>query len=274
MRTIVRPANILREGSAVSNATADSGEFIQSLERGLAVLSVFSATNPSLTLSEAAVLTGLSRATARRILHTFVTLGYVRTDGKNFEPTPKVLDLGYAYLSSLQLGEIALPSMEALSEKVHESVSIGVLDGHEIVYVARVPTTRIMSISLALGSRLPAHCTSLGRVLLAGLPPEEVAAFLLSVELTARTERTITGVDALAERLVETARLGYAIVDEELEDGVRSLAVPIRDRSGRVVAALNVGTQVGRVPMKQLRGEFLPQLLKAAAEISNRLAKR
>lgn len=259
---------------SVSNTTADSGEFIQSLERGLAVLSVFSATNPSLTLSEAAVLTGLSRATARRILHTFVTLGYVRSDGKNFEPTPKVLDLGYAYLSSLQVGDIALPSMEALSEQVHESVSLGVLDGDQIVYVARVPTTRIMSISLALGSRLPAHCTSLGRVLLAGLAPDELSTFLRSVELTARTERTITSVDALAERLAETARLGYAIVDEELEDGVRSLAVPIRDRAGRVVAALNIGTQVGRVPMRQLRSEFLPLLLEAAAEVSNRLAKR
>ena len=258
----------------MSNATADSGEFIQSLERGLAVLSVFSATHPSLTLSEAAVLTGLSRATARRILHTFVALGYVRTDGKNFEPTPKVLDLGYAYLSSLQLGDIALPSMEALSEKVHESVSLGVLDGHEIVYVARVPTTRIMSISLALGSRLPAHCTSLGRVLLAGLSAAELTTFLASSVLTPRTDRTITSSAALAERIAETAQQGYAIVDEELEDGVRSLAVPIRDRSGRVVAALNVGTQVGRVPLKQLRGEFLPLLLGAAAEISDRLAKR
>jgi IclR family transcriptional regulator, pca regulon regulatory protein len=258
----------------VSNATAGSGEFIQSLERGLAVLSVFSAANPSLTLSEAAVLTGLSRATARRILHTFVALGYVRSDGKNFEPTPKVLDLGYAYLSSLQLGDIALPSMEALSEKVHESVSLGVLDGHEIVYVARVPTTRIMSISLALGSRLPAHCTSLGRVLLAGLAPEELSSFLATAVLTARTERTVTSADVLAERIAETALLGYAVVDEELEDGVRSLAVPIRNRSGRVVAALNIGTQVGRVSMKQLRGEFLSQLLEAAAEITSRLAKR
>jgi IclR family transcriptional regulator, pca regulon regulatory protein len=131
-----------------------------------------------------------------------------------------------------------------------------------------------MSISLALGSRLPAHCTSLGRVLLAGLAPDELSTFLRSVELTARTERTITDVNALAERLAETARLGYAIVDEELEDGVRSLAVPIRDRAGRVVAALNIGTQVGRVPMKQLRSEFLPLLLEAAAEVSNRLAKR
>ena len=258
----------------MSNSAAESGEFIQSLERGLAVLSVFSAKHPTLTLSEAAVLTGLSRATSRRILHTFVALGYVRTDGKNFEPTPKVLDLGYAYLSSLQLGDIAQASMEALSEKVHESVSLGVLDGHEIVYVARVPTTRIMSISLALGSRLPAHCTSLGRVLLAGLPADELARYLSTASLTARTTRTITSVEDLANVIGEVTTAGFCIVDEELEDGVRSLSVPIRGRSGRVVAALNIGTQVGRVPMKKLRGEFLPELLKAAADISSRLAKR
>lgn len=252
----------------------DSGEFIQSLERGLAVLSVFGAEHPSLTLSETAALTGLPRATARRILHTFVATGYVRTDGKRFEPTPKVLDLGYAYLSSLQLGDIALPSMEALSEHVHESVSLGVLDGHEIVYVARVPTSRIMSISLALGSRLPAHCTSLGRVLLAGLSPTELAEFLRTAELTARTPKTIVSAPALRKVIEETRACGHAIVDEELETGVRSLAVPIRDRTGRVVAALNIGTQVGRVPLKQLRGEFLPQLTRAAIEISGRLAKR
>lgn len=257
----------------MSTVTTESGEFIQSLERGLAVLSAFSTDHPRLTLSEAATLTGLSRATARRILHTFTTLGYVRTDGKHFEPTPKVLDLGYAYLSSLQLGDIAQPTMEALSEQVHESVSLAVLDGAEIVYVARVPTKRIMSISLALGSRLPAHCTSMGRVLLAGLPPACLDTLLVG-PLEARTDRTIRSADELRVVVDTARRIGYAVVDEELETGIRSLAAPVIDRAGRVVAALNIGTQVGRVPLTQLTDEFLPLLLAAAAEISGRLAKR
>jgi IclR family transcriptional regulator, pca regulon regulatory protein len=259
----------------VSNVTTESGEFIQSLERGLAVLSAFSTAHPRLTLSEAATLTGLSRATARRILHTFVALGYVRNDGRYFEPTPKVLDLGYAYLSSLQLGDIAQPTMEALSEQVNESVSLAVLDGCEIVYVARVPTKRIMSISLALGSRLPAFCTSMGRVLLAGLPPSELGDRLaVAGPLVARTALTVVSADALADVIAAVATDGFALVDEELETGVRSLAVPIRDRSGRVVAALNIGAQVGRVSLAEMHHDFLPLLLAAAAEISGRLAKR
>ncbi len=258
----------------MTNVVADSGEFIQSLERGLAVLSSFSTAHPRLTLSQAAQLTGLSRATSRRILHTFMALGYVRSDGKYFEPTPKVLDLGYAYLSSLQLGDIAQPTMEALSDQVHESVSLAVLDGTEIVYVARVPTKRIMSISLALGSRLPAHCTSMGRVLLAGLPPDALRPALDTGPLTPRTHRTIVDLTDLCAIIVGVASDGYSIVDQELEDGVRSIAVPIRDRSDRVVAALNIGAQVGRVSLADLTGEFLPLLLGAAAEISSRLAKR
>ena len=258
----------------MSNVTTDSGEFIQSIERGLAVLSSFSTAHPRLTLSQAAQLTDLSRATARRILHTFVTLGYVRSDGKYFEPTPKVLDLGYAYLSSLQLGDIAQPTMEALSDQVRESVSLAVLDGAEIVYVARVPTKRIMSISLALGSRLPAHCTSMGRVLLAGIPPDALRPMMTVWPLTARTDRTVVELTKLCAVIGRVRSDGYAVLDQELEDGVRSIAVPISDRSGQVVAALNIGTQAGRVSLDRLTGEFLPLLTSAAAEISSRLAKR
>jgi IclR family transcriptional regulator, pca regulon regulatory protein len=238
------------------------------------VLSVFGAANPTLTLSEAARLAGLTRATARRILHTFEALGYVRSDGRQFALTPKVLDLGYAYLSSLQVGDIALPYMEALSEKTHESVSAAVLDGTDIVYVARVPTRKIMRLSLALGSRLPAVDTSMGRVLLSGLPQQQCAEVLDRAPLEARTERSITSRAELEAAIATVRQQGWALVDQELEEGLRSIAAPLRDRTGRMVAALNIGTQAGVVSLKELKGELLPQLLKCANDISEQLAKR
>jgi IclR family pca regulon transcriptional regulator len=192
------------------------GDFVQSLARGLMVLRAFSQDHPSLTLSEVARLTGLTRATARRLLLTFVNLGYVASDGRQFELTPRVLDLGYAYLSSVGIGEIAQPFMEALSERTHESVSAAVLDGDEIVYVARVPTKRIMAISLALGSRLPAATTSMGRVLLADLSPADLDDFLARVRPAPLTERTITDPQELRTVLDDTRRQGWALVDQEL----------------------------------------------------------
>jgi IclR family transcriptional regulator, pca regulon regulatory protein len=252
----------------------DGGEFIQSLERGLAVLRVFGADAPSLTLSDAARRAGLTRATARRVLHTLTTLGYVAFDGKYFELTPRVLDIGYAYLSSLHLSDLAQPAMEALSERVNESVSAAVLDGDEIVYVARVPTTRILTISLGLGSRLPAHCTSLGRVLLAGLPIDAFDEYAARIDLQARTERTITDRAQFCQMISDVRERGYALLDQELEDGVRSVAAPLRDRQGRVVAALNVGTQASRTTLARLRNEIVPELLTAAKAINGLLAKR
>ncbi len=249
-------------------------DFVQSLERGLAVLRVFDADHAALTLSDVARLTGLTRATARRLLLTFETLGYMRCDGRLFELTPKVLDLGYSYVSSLQLAEIAQASMEAMSERVHESVSCAVLDGEEIVYVARVPTTRIMTISLALGSRLPAFCTSLGRVLLADLPASQLDAYLEGLQPVRRTERTVTDKARLREILAEAKRQGWTMVDQELEDGLRSIAAPLRGRDGRALAALNCSTHAGRVGLRELRGEFVPALLATAAEINGRLARR
>jgi IclR family transcriptional regulator, pca regulon regulatory protein len=252
----------------------EGGDFIQSLERGLAVLRVFGADAPSLTLSDAARRAGLTRATARRVLHTLTALGYVAFDGKHFELTARVLDIGYAYLSSLHLSDLAQPAMEALSERVSESVSAAVLDGDEIVYVARVPTTRILTISLGLGSRLPAHCTSLGRVLLAGLPLAEFNAYAARIELLPRTERTITDRDHFCTMIEDVRTRGYALLDQELEDGVRSVAAPLRDRQGRVVAALNVGTQASRTTLTRLRSEIVPELLASAATINDLLAKR
>lgn len=253
---------------------SDPSSHVQSLERGLAVLCAFSREDPALSLSEVARRTELPRATARRILHTLEALGYVAIDDRLFRLTPKVLDIGYAYVSSLALSELALPAMEALSERVHESCSAAVLDGSEIVYVARVPTKRIMTIALALGSRLPAVATSMGRVLLADLPEEERQAFVERTALHAYTQHTIIDADRLEGLLCDVRSQGWCLVDQELEIGLRSVAAPLRDASGHAVAAMNVSTQAGRVSLKTMREEFVPNLLRAAAEISERLAKR
>ena len=251
-----------------------SREFVQSLERGLSVLRTFTADAPALSLSDVARRADLTRATARRLLHTFESLGYMRSQGKLFELTPKVLDLGYAYVSSLRLPDIAQPYMEELSERVNESVSAAVLDGNDIVYVARVPTKHIMSISLGIGSRLPATTTSMGRVLLAELPESELECFLKRVTIEARTTRTIVDAEALHHELAEIRRLGYAINNQELEDSVRSVAVPLRDGQKRAIAALNIGTHAGRVSLRDLRATMLPELLRTAAQINAGLARR
>lgn len=248
-------------------------EFVQSLERGLNVIRCFDADSPRLTLSEVAQRTGLTRATARRVLLTLADLGYVATDGRRFSLTPRVLDLGYAYLSSLNIQQIAQPYLEALSERVNESVSVTVLDGADIIYVARVPTKRIMTISLGLGSRLPAHCTSMGRVLLAELPPAELRA-IVPRQLDGRTAHTLRTRAALEAELALVRRQGWALVDEELELGLRSLAAPLRDASGRAVAAMNVSTHAGRSTADEIREHVLPELLTTAGDISTALAKR
>jgi IclR family transcriptional regulator, pca regulon regulatory protein len=249
-------------------------EFVQSLERGLAVLSAFSGEIPTMTLSEVARRAGLTPATARRLLFTLCDLGYASNDGKRFALTPKVLDIGYAYLSSLDLAGIAQPEMESLVERTHESSSAAVLDGSEIVYVVRVPTKRIMAISLGLGSRLPAFAASMGRVLLANLSPDDLDAHLALVKLEPLTERTITDEAELRAELDRVRRQGWSLVDQELEEGVRSIAAPLRDRHGRAVAALNVSSHAGRVKLATLRDEFLPDLLGTAQRISDRLTRR
>ena len=252
------------------------GEFVQSLERGLAVIRVFDAQHPRLTLADASRLTGLTRATVRRVLHTLTALGYVAADGKWFELTPKVLDLGYAYLSSLNMGDIAQPFMEALSERVDESVSAAVLDGADIVYVARVPTKRIMRIALGLGTRLPALWTSMGRVLVADLPEPDRRKLAEAEASIIRGD--VSGAPRSAEQLLDlldgVRTAGYALVDQELELGLRSIAAPLRDRNGRAVAAMNVSTTVSRVTKERLLGQFLPALMQAAEQISAQLAKR
>jgi IclR family pca regulon transcriptional regulator len=238
------------------------------------VLQAFNAERPAMTLADMSRATGLTRATARRLLHTLVTLGYVCTDGRTFELTPRVLDLGFAYVSSLQLPDIAQPFMEALSDRVHESVSASVLDGSQIVYVARVNTQRIMGISLAIGSRLPAAWTSMGRVLLAGLTQSQLEQFFDTLTVAGPTAQSITDLDALRSEVDAVRSQGYALVDQELEVGIRSVAAPLRDRRGRTLAAINVGTHAARVTLKELRSVILPELIRTARSIESQLAKR
>ena len=249
-------------------------EFVQSLERGLAVIKAFSQDRPRMTLSEVARETGMTRAAARRFLLTLEALGYVTTDGRQFSLRPSVLQLGYAYLSSFSLTEIAQVHLELLAERLHESCSACVLDDEDIVYVARASTNRIMTIGLSVGARLPAYCTSMGRVLLAQLSPGELDAYLARADLHARTERTITSPDRLRTELERVREQGWCMQDQELEDGVRSVAVPVRDSDGRVVAAINVSAHASRVSLEKLRQVFLPALIASAREIDIDLAGR
>jgi IclR family pca regulon transcriptional regulator len=257
---------------AVSPPSRPDGEFVQSLERGLAVIRAFDADHPELTLSDVARQTGLTRAAARRFLRTLVEIGYMRTEGGKFALRPKILELGYAYLSSLSLPELALPHMEQLVERVHESSSMCVLDGDEIVYVARVPTKRIMAVVIAVGTRFPAYATSMGRVLLAGHSDEWLDGWLSSAKLQRLTPHTTTDTQELRAELVRIRERGWALVDQELEEGLRSVAVPIRDASGRVAAAVNVAVNASRRSVDEVAAEVVPLLLDTARQIEADLA--
>ena len=246
--------------------------FVQSLDRGLAVIRALGDPGRGQTLAEVARATGLTRAAARRFLLTLVDLGYARIDGRLFSLTPRALELGYAYLSSLGLPEIAQPHLQTLVEQVHESSSVSVLDGDSIVYVARAPTTqRIMSVAINVGTRLPAHITSMGRVLLAELEPAELDAVLGTIPFASVTSRTIADPEQLRAELAQIREQGYAIVDQELEDGLRSVGAPIRAPGGNVVAALNISTHASRSPLEHVRDTLLPRLLATAAAIGREL---
>jgi IclR family pca regulon transcriptional regulator len=251
-------------------APRDSG-FVQSLERGLAVIRSLSTPDPQ-TLSDVGRTTGLSRAAARRFLLTLERLGYVSRQDGRFALTPQVLALGYAFLSSLTLPEVAQPHLARLVEQVRESSSVSVLDGRDVVYVARVPTRRIMTVSINVGTRFPAHATSMGRVLLAGLPAPERAGALDGVELTPITPETITARAALEAELDRVATQGYALVDQELEVGLRSIAVPVHDPAGTVVAAMNLSTHAGAASVEEMRERLLPPLRDTAAAVERDLA--
>lgn len=248
-----------------------AGDFVQSLARGLTVIRSFDAENPELTLSEVARRARIPAAAARRFLRTLETLGYVRSDGRSFALTPRVLELGFSYLSALSLPEVMQPHLERLSRAVDESVSGAVLSGADIVYIARVPTRRIMTVGITIGTRFPAYATSMGRVLLSALPAGERAELLGEGALEALTERTLADPAALDAELDRVRDQGFAIVDGELEPGLRSAAAPVRGRDGAVAAAINVSTSESRASVERLRDHHLPLLLETAAAIEQEL---
>ncbi|MET1036894.1 MAG: IclR family transcriptional regulator C-terminal domain-containing protein [Aeromicrobium sp.] len=255
-----------------SEPRAAGDQYVQSLARGLSVITAFDHDHPEMTLSEVAARIGLSRATTRRSLLTLVELGFVRTDGRIFALTPQVLRLGTAYLSGLGLPQVAQPHLERLSAEVGESTSAAVLDGTDIVYVARVATRRIMSVGITVGTRFPAYATSLGRVLLAALPTDELDAYFAAAELRPLTDRTVHDEQALRAELSTVGAQGWAHVDQELESGLRSTAAPVVGAGGRVVAALNVSASSSVVGTDELLRTTLDPLLRATAAVSADLA--
>ena len=239
--------------------------FMTSLARGLAVIRAFSGQHPSLSIADVARRTALPRAAVRRCLLTLMRLGYVGSDGRLFFLRSKILALGYAFVSSTPLAAAIGPTLERVSETLHESCSVGVLDDDEVVYIARAETKRIMSVTLSVGSRLPAYCTSMGRVLLASLSASELDAYLERVPLRAYTERTVTEAAALRKVIEQVRQRGHALVDQELEIALRSVAVPVRNATGTVVAAMNASTHAARVGRREMETRFVP-VLEAAAE--------
>ncbi|WP_413457852.1 IclR family transcriptional regulator C-terminal domain-containing protein [Herbaspirillum huttiense] len=242
--------------------------FMTSLARGLAVIRAFSDSRRSLTIAQISQKTGIPRAAVRRCLHTLKQLGYADSDVNNFSLRPKILTLGYSYLSSTPLTVSAQPYLNNISRTLGESCSLAVLDDNEVLYVARSATSRVMSVALNTGSRLPAYCTSLGRAMLAHLPDEQLKAYFEKVKLRALTDKTVVSQKRLRDILAGVREQGYAVIDEELEVGLRSIAVPVRGASGNVLAALNVGAQAARVSVAQMEEEILPVLLRGAQELS------
>ncbi|WP_106815381.1 IclR family transcriptional regulator domain-containing protein [Microbacterium timonense] len=261
----------------MTEAADRANDTVQSLVRGLAVIRAFDAEHPELTLSEVARRAGITRAAAGRFLRTLEQEGYLRGSGsptavgRTYTLTPRVLELGFSYLSALSIPEIVQPHLERLSREVDESVSAAVLDGGDIVYIARVPTRRIMSVRITIGTRFPAFATSMGRVLLAGMPDAALGELLEASALPSLTERTLTTADALRGELARVREQGWALVDGELEPGLRSVAVPLHDRRGDVVAAVNVSTSATRDTVEHVMEQYLPPLRRTAAAIDAEL---
>lgn len=258
-----RPLTIAEEIDALTDPS-----FMTSLARGLAVVKAFSDHRRAMTIAQISHKTGIPRAAVRRCLYTLKQLGYADSEANNFYLKPRILSLGYAYLSSTPLTVAAQPCLNQLSRTLNESCSLAVLEDDEVLYISRSQTSRVLSVSLNAGSRLPAYCTGLGRVLLAGLPEAELNAYFSRVKLVAFTDRTEVSEQQLRTIIAEVRQRGYSIVEEELEAGLRSIAVPIRGASGATMAALNVGTQANRIERSKVEQTYLPALLNAASELS------
>jgi IclR family pca regulon transcriptional regulator len=245
--------------------------FVLSLARGLTVIEAFEGHTEGRSVADVARQTGLSRASVRRLLMTLENLGYAESNGRVYRLKTRVLKLGFSYLSSASLPAIAQPILEQITEQIHESSSLSVLDGDQIVYLARSTAKRVMSVGLSVGSSLPCYCTSMGRVLLASLPEEQMLAYLERVELKSLTPKTITDRTVLAEIVRRVKCDGFALADEELELGLRSIAVPVKTRQGETVAAMNIGVHAARVSVAEMIHRFLPTLREKACALGNYL---
>lgn len=267
----VAPPIVASPAKRIQALTGDP-DFMTSLARGLAVVQAFQERKRHLTIAQISHRTEIPRAAVRRCLHTLIKLGYATTDGRTYSLLPKVLTLGHAYLSSTPLAVSAQPYLDRMSEQLHEACNMATLEGDDILYIARSATTqRLISVDLSVGGRLPAYCTSMGRILLAALDDASLRDYLDHADLQAKTSRTLHTPQALLECLQEVRRQGWCIVDQELEQGLRSIAVPVYDASGQVVAALNVSTHAGRVNRNELEQRFLPGLLGASRDLSAQL---
>ena len=249
-----------------------SKDFVTSLSRGIEVIRSFDAENQSMTLSQVAERTGFSRATARRFLFTLQTLGYVQGDGKNFSLAPKILQLGYAYLSSQPIVDAVQPFIDNVSKATGESCSVSVIDGYDVVYIARHLTHHIMSVSLNIGTRLPAVTTSMGRMILSAMDDHELDDFIRNAQIKKYTDCTLVDRTDLKNQIRQDGDKGYSIVDQELEIGLRSVAVPIRNMNGKIVASMNVSTQSERVSEAELMERILPVLQSTADQIQEVIA--
>lgn len=263
------------EQSEIDEIAADDADpgptgrdYVNALARGLEVIKVFTRHTPKMTLSEIAQATGMTRATVRRFLLTLAHEGYVEISGRHFSLRPKILELGFSALSSMDLWDVVQPVINDLSKRLNESCFAGVLDGESVIYVARATPNRRVNVGISIGSRVPAHCVSTGRVLLAALPEDELHRYIETMTLTRFTPNTTTSKVQLRSALEEVRRQGWSIVDQELEVGLRSLSVPIRDGSDQIVAALNVCCPSTRISLEEMRTRILAITLEASRNIT------
>ncbi|HWW97195.1 MAG TPA: IclR family transcriptional regulator C-terminal domain-containing protein [Edaphobacter sp.] len=263
------PAGAKVTPAAALDVYTGDPNFMTSLARGLIVIQAFTQQSPQMTISQLSIKTGLSRAAVRRCLYTLTKLGFAGAeDGSRYSLRPRMLTLSHTYTTSNTLSSAAQPILERMSAALHESFSVATLDGEDIVYIARTQVNRVMAVDLHIGSRLPAYCTSMGRILLAYLPAEQLEQYLAKVNLVPHTTRTITSVEKLRLALRNIRRNGYAICDQEYEVGLRSIAVPVYSASGRVVATLNLSGNAPRLSVLEMQSRFLTPLRNAASELS------
>jgi IclR family pca regulon transcriptional regulator len=264
----VAPSPKVTPSAALDVYTGDPN-FMTSLARGLVVIQAFTQQSPQMTISQLSIKTGLSRAAVRRCLYTLTKLGFAGAeDGSRYSLRPRMLTLSHTYTTSNTLSTAAQPILERMSAALHESFSVATLDGEDIVYIARTQVNRVMAVDLHIGSRLPAYCTSMGRILLAYLPAEQLEQYLAKVNLIPHTTRTITSVEKLRLALRNIRRNGYAICDQEYEVGLRSIAVPVYSSTGRIVATLNLSGNAPRLSVLEMQSRFLTPLRNAANELS------